>query len=258
MNPRLQEILSKHKVGLFEFVQLDNFRYVLRTDEPVSDACKSELRAAMGFICAVEFELLPEDTQPVLAGFGPSMIAHPPHYNAGKIEVIEAIEDWKLTYHRGNAVKYIARAGKKDPAKECEDLQKAVWYLNREIEKLTAAKEGRDPIKPNDMNPQVMESIAKGQLVMLCPVCKCVKPATTSAPISAIGASSSDETARQAAIVEYAKAPGYDLKGEWIEVTIEGRHEGDQNTVLAFQPDDQDLVKKMRESGATDQGRFVL
>lgn len=54
----------------------------------------------------------------------------------GKIEVISFIEDKGLNFHRGNAVKYIVRAGKKNPGKEVEDLQKAVWYLNREIERL--------------------------------------------------------------------------------------------------------------------------
>ncbi len=60
----------------------------------------------------------------------------PSHYTDGKIEVIDFIEDKKLDYHCGNAIKYIARAGKKDPSKEIQDLQKAVWYLNRRIEKL--------------------------------------------------------------------------------------------------------------------------
>lgn len=82
-----------------------------------------------------------------------SSVTHPSHYNSGKIEVIEAIEDWRLGFHRGNAVKYVARAGKKDPAKEIEDLEKAVWYLKREIETLTAAKAGRTVTRPNDMNP---------------------------------------------------------------------------------------------------------
>lgn len=61
------------------------------------------------------------------------MVNNPPHYTMGKIEVIEAIEDWKLPYHLGNAVKYIARAGRKDPSKEVEDLKKARWYLDRYI-----------------------------------------------------------------------------------------------------------------------------
>ena len=60
----------------------------------------------------------------------------PSHYNDGKIEVIDYIEDKKLNFHRGNAVKYISRAGKKDPAKEVEDLRKAIWYLERECKRL--------------------------------------------------------------------------------------------------------------------------
>lgn len=63
-------------------------------------------------------------------------INHPSHYTDGKIEVIDFIEDKGLNFHKGNAVKYIARAGKKDPTKEAEDLCKAVWYLNREIDRI--------------------------------------------------------------------------------------------------------------------------
>lgn len=62
-------------------------------------------------------------------------VNHPSHYTFGNIEVIDAIEDWGLGYHLGNAIKYIARAGKKDPTKTIEDLKKAVWYINRYIEK---------------------------------------------------------------------------------------------------------------------------
>ena len=64
-------------------------------------------------------------------------VNHPAHYTDGKIEVIDFIEDKKLGYHLGNAVKYISRAGKKDPDKYIEDLQKAVWYLQREIKRST-------------------------------------------------------------------------------------------------------------------------
>jgi len=64
-----------------------------------------------------------------------SSIDHPSHYNRGKFEVIDVIEDWDLGFHLGNAVKYIARAGSKDPAKEIEDLKKAKWYLERAITK---------------------------------------------------------------------------------------------------------------------------
>ena len=60
-------------------------------------------------------------------------VNHPSHYNVGKIEVIDAIEDWGLNFSLGNAVKYIARADHKD--KPVEDLEKARWYIEREIER---------------------------------------------------------------------------------------------------------------------------
>lgn len=68
-------------------------------------------------------------------------VNHPAHYTDGRIEVIEYIEDKKLGYCLGNAVKYISRAGKKDPAKEVEDLQKAEWYIRRRIQELMAEEE---------------------------------------------------------------------------------------------------------------------
>lgn len=61
-------------------------------------------------------------------------VNHPPHYNFGSYEVLDVIEDWNLEYHEANAVKYIARALYK--GKRIEDLEKAVFYLNRKISKL--------------------------------------------------------------------------------------------------------------------------
>ena len=63
-------------------------------------------------------------------------VEHRSRYTSGKIEVIDFIEDQNFNYHRGNAIKYICRAGKKDKSKETEDLEKAIWYLNREIKRL--------------------------------------------------------------------------------------------------------------------------
>lgn len=60
-------------------------------------------------------------------------INHPAHYGGDTVyESIKVIEAWGLGFCLGNAVKYISRAGKKGAA--LEDLQKAAWYLNREIE----------------------------------------------------------------------------------------------------------------------------
>ena len=58
----------------------------------------------------------------------------PKHYKLGKIEPIEAIEDWRLDFCLGNVVKYIARAGFKGSA--IEDLKKARWYLDRKIQQM--------------------------------------------------------------------------------------------------------------------------
>ena len=65
-------------------------------------------------------------------------VNHPSHYNAGKIEAIDYITDQGLDFATGSAVKYITRAGRKDPAKEAEDLEKAVWYLQDKIRRIKA------------------------------------------------------------------------------------------------------------------------
>lgn len=62
-------------------------------------------------------------------------INHPPHYAELKPEPIDVIESWALGFHLGNCVKYIARAGRKNVETRLQDLQKASWYLNREIER---------------------------------------------------------------------------------------------------------------------------
>ena len=65
-------------------------------------------------------------------------VNHPSHYTGFShgAEVIDITEN--LNYNRGNAIKYLARAGRKDSASELEDLMKARWYVNREIARLTS------------------------------------------------------------------------------------------------------------------------
>lgn len=59
-------------------------------------------------------------------------VNHPSHYCEGwKHETIEVIEAWGLGVNLGNALKYVSRAGRKEDT--AEDLEKAVWYLNREV-----------------------------------------------------------------------------------------------------------------------------
>jgi len=64
-------------------------------------------------------------------------INHPAHYKGNGIESIEVIEAFELGFNLGNVVKYVLRAGKK--GSPIEDLRKARWYLDREIEKRTKA-----------------------------------------------------------------------------------------------------------------------
>lgn len=70
-----------------------------------------------------------------------NQVDHPPHYTHGEIEVIAAIEDWKLGFHLGNVVKYVARSAHK--GSEITDLLKAKWYLEREIARLESEFERR-------------------------------------------------------------------------------------------------------------------
>ena len=58
-------------------------------------------------------------------------VNNPTHYNTGTIEVITVIEDWKLNFNLGNAIKYIGRCEHKNNKKE--DIKKAIWYLEREL-----------------------------------------------------------------------------------------------------------------------------
>jgi hypothetical protein len=63
-----------------------------------------------------------------------NQVNHPSHYGgeSNPYEAIKVIEAWHLGFNLGNVVKYLSRAGKKGDT--LEDLRKAAWYLNREIQ----------------------------------------------------------------------------------------------------------------------------
>jgi hypothetical protein len=65
-------------------------------------------------------------------------VNHPPHYKAGGIETIDFIEAKSLNYNLGNVIKYITRADLK--GNKLEDLKKAQWYLNREVQTMENLK----------------------------------------------------------------------------------------------------------------------
>jgi len=74
-----------------------------------------------------------------------SSVNHPKHYNTGKIEVIDAIEEWEMGFCDGNVIKYVARHRHK--GKPIEDLKKAKWYLERLIQQYEQEKRIENPDK---------------------------------------------------------------------------------------------------------------
>jgi hypothetical protein len=66
----------------------------------------------------------------------PDPVNSPSHYRANGVEVIDVIEAFDLDFRLGNTIKYLLRAGRKGGARQhVEDLEKARWYLEREIER---------------------------------------------------------------------------------------------------------------------------
>lgn len=65
-------------------------------------------------------------------------VDHPSHYNShpAGVECITVVEH--MTFNSGNAIKYLWRAGLKPGTSAIEDLRKAAWYIQREIERLQA------------------------------------------------------------------------------------------------------------------------
>ncbi|SIM49438.1 DUF3310 domain-containing protein [Mycobacteroides abscessus] len=90
----------------------------------------------------------------------------PSHYKDGfsnGAEVIDITEN--LNFNRGNAVKYIARAGKKDPKAEIQDLRKAKWYVDREI----ALVERKQGIVTHELNVHFFNNAEQSEAVVLAP-----------------------------------------------------------------------------------------
>ena len=70
-------------------------------------------------------------------------INHPDYYSSGGIEAIDFIEAHNLNFNLGNVIKYVTRAGRKDGEDSITALEKARWYIEREITR----------IKKGDNNP---------------------------------------------------------------------------------------------------------
>lgn len=95
------------------------------------------------------FTPTPTSSTESVTGEGPADEIRPRHYTDLRPEPIDVIECWKLGFHLGNAVKYIARAGRKCRSEDSSaqdgitDLEKAAWYLEREISCRKALEEAK-------------------------------------------------------------------------------------------------------------------
>ena len=110
----------------------------VRSEQHASNMTRMELLSAFTSDKSIlNPEITVEEPQSVLDTINPECVKsdpvnHPVHYKVGGIETIDFIEAKKLNYSLGNAVKYITRADHKGNRRE--DLEKARWYINREIE----------------------------------------------------------------------------------------------------------------------------
>ena len=141
-NSELADILKRAFVG-------DKCKFCTYTSgDCFGKACVEGIEIWLNAPCANEPDNQPADKHVDLHKVADEVtrdnVNHPDHYNHGKIEVIDFIEDKELGFHLGNAVKYISRAGRKDPARTVEDLRKAAWYLNRQIERLEMSLGGQN------------------------------------------------------------------------------------------------------------------
>jgi len=86
-------------------------------------------------------------------------VNNPPHYQMYYgLEVIDLTE--QMNFNRGNAIKYICRAGFKSGGSEKEDLRKAIWYLRRELDRIERTRNLIEPMKfmDTDLGEEIMGS----------------------------------------------------------------------------------------------------
>lgn len=110
----------------YEVIRIDNYGNAKLRDEFGKEANISNLHYK--YLCENDRNCPP---MPVSKETKVEKVNHPLHYNQGKYEAIDVIEDWELNFNLGNCVKYISRCNHK--GNKLEDLKKALWYLEREV-----------------------------------------------------------------------------------------------------------------------------
>jgi hypothetical protein len=120
---------AEHKARAGKFKRIATFtsnKPILNPEITVEETITDTIRSLGG----------PTDEEMMNAPPKADPVNHPAHYKVGGIETIDFIEAKALSYHLGNAVKYITRADHK--GNRLQDLQKAKWYIDRAIEKAGA------------------------------------------------------------------------------------------------------------------------
>ncbi len=124
---------SKERLPAYIFLSKINGEFCFDASNAIPDDFRKDfLTPVENFIVNVSM-MLPEKE---------SIVLRPAHYGGANnpFEVIKVIDAWGLCFKLGNAAKYIARAGLKDPNKEIEDLEKAITYIEMKVDELKKAK----------------------------------------------------------------------------------------------------------------------
>jgi hypothetical protein len=131
-----------------------------QSNQPDSETTERDLRAREG--ARARLDRLAKEYERLKVEQENDPVNHPNHYTQYKgFEVIDVAEqlvgpDGKSGFCLGNAFKYMARAGFKNPDKWVEDLEKVEFYIRREIDRVKGlAKQPGDPVPaPEDTWPR--------------------------------------------------------------------------------------------------------
>lgn len=131
--PKVYIELEDLEKDSFCYIDSDNITRKLTKFDLQGVNEKKKLTTSFDEAFKIQTDVIPENDDCLLE-LKNNNINHPSHYTQGNIECIDYIEDKDMNYRIGNAVKYLTRY--KDKGSPVEDLEKAKWYINREIEKL--------------------------------------------------------------------------------------------------------------------------
>lgn len=136
-NTKVDDVIKKLKISrtyAYNLMTQARKKYINRRNEALKNKPKYRMESSATNLSGDRSLNIVETHFPITMESDP--VNHPEHYKTGGIETIDFIEGKNLGYNLGNVVKYITRSDHK--GNKLQDLQKAQWYLNREISKAQA------------------------------------------------------------------------------------------------------------------------